>query len=343
MRELWILFSIFTLSLFTTLTASAADGELHVASPDWREQIIYFVMIDRFNDGNPANNDQGVGEYDPKLNSKYSGGDLLGIEDKISYIKELGATAVWITPPVANQWWMKNKQYSGYHGYWAENLMAVDKHYGDLADYQKLARALHGQGMYLIQDIVVNHMGDYFSYDKTWDSRKPSQGFHYQATTGQDHTPSQFPFNQNDARQPEQAKHAIYHWTPDISNYADPTQEHTYQMAGLDDLNTENPMVRDALRESYGFWIKEAGVDGFRVDTAFYVPSDYFCDFLYSEDTKHPGMMAVAKQTGREQFHVFGEGFAIDKPFEDSQSLKIEGYKHDAQGQALLPGMLNFP
>ena len=99
MKKRRLLFSIYPIFLFTTLTASAADGELHVASPDWREQIIYFVMIDRFNDGNPANNDQGVGEYDPKLNSKYSGGDLLGIEDKISYIKELGATTVWITPP----------------------------------------------------------------------------------------------------------------------------------------------------------------------------------------------------------------------------------------------------
>ena len=54
-----------------------SSGELHVPSPDWREQIIYFVMLDRFNDGDATNNNQGVGEYDPRRNSHYSGGDLL--------------------------------------------------------------------------------------------------------------------------------------------------------------------------------------------------------------------------------------------------------------------------
>ncbi len=114
-------------------------------------------------------------------------------------------------------------------------------------------------------------------------------------------------------------------------------------MAGLDDLNTESPAVRDALRQSYGYWIKEAGVDGFRVDTAFYVPPDYFRDFLYSEDPDNPGIFKAAAQTGRSRFHVFGEGFAIDKPFEDRQSKKIAGYIHDAAGRPLMPGMLNFP
>ena len=77
----------------------------HVPSPDWRDQIIYFLMIDRFNDGDRANNDQGTGEYDPRSEKKFSGGDLAGVEQKIDYIQGLGATAVWTTPPVANQWW----------------------------------------------------------------------------------------------------------------------------------------------------------------------------------------------------------------------------------------------
>jgi len=154
-----------------------SSGELHVPSPDWREQIIYFVMVDRFNDGDATNNNQGVGEYDPRRNSHYSGGDLLGLVNKISYINNLGATAVWITPPVANQWWSPTAQYSGYHGYWAENLMTVDKHYGSLSDMQNLSRRLHGQGMYLVQDIVVNHMGNFFAYDpKQWNEQNPALG-----------------------------------------------------------------------------------------------------------------------------------------------------------------------
>lgn len=85
------------------------------------------------------------------------------------------------------------------------------------------------------------------------------------------------------------------------------------------------------------------GVDAFRVDTAFYVPPDYFADFMAATDAAAPGMLQVARSTGRRQFHVFGEGFGIDKPFEDKQARKIDGYMRGPQGQPLLPGMLNFP
>jgi glycosidase/carbohydrate-binding DOMON domain-containing protein len=337
----WFL-GIFALSTATNVNASD-KGELHVPSPDWRDQIVYFLMIDRFNNGDPSNDDQGIGEFNPGQNASFSGGDLPGIENKINYIKNLGATAVWVTPPVANQWWSISSNYGGYHGYWAENLMAVDKHFGTLQDYQSLSKALHAQDMYLIQDIVVNHMGNYFSYPQGWNKDNPADFFHLEPATPQGGKPGQFPFSQNDARDPAQRAAGIYHWTPDIVDYADPEQVHNYQMAGLDDLNTENPVVRDALRRSYAFWIKEAGVDGFRVDTAFYVPPDYFRDFLYSPDAANPGMFSVAAQTGRSRFHVFGEGFAVDKPYEEGQSRRIAGYIRDAGGQPLMPGMLNFP
>lgn len=321
----------------------ADQSKIHVASPDWREQIIYFIMIDRFNDGNSNNNNQGMNEYNPKDARKFSGGDLLGIEQKISYIKNLGATAVWITPPVANQWWSESSNYGGYHGYWAENLIAVDKHFGTLSEYQNLSKALHQENMYLIQDIVVNHMGNYFSYQQGWDKTNPEAFFSLTPDSGQGTAPSQLPFNQNNAKNPLQRNMGIYHWTPNISNYTDPVQQFDYQMAGLDDLNTENPIVRKALRESYAYWIKAVGVDAFRVDTAFYVPPNYFRDFLYSNDSLSPGVLEAAKVTGRENFHVFGEGFAIDKPYEDSQSKNIQGYMRSKDGQALMPGMLNFP
>jgi glycosidase len=114
-------------------------------------------------------------------------------------------------------------------------------------------------------------------------------------------------------RKPEHRKAGIYHWTPDVVNYNDRQQELNYQMAGLDDLNSENPVVRRALRDSYGYWIREVGVDAFRLDTAFYVPPEAIQDFLYAKDPKHPGMRLVAQQTGRKDFLTFGEGFGIDK------------------------------
>ena len=118
-------------------------------------------------------------------------------------------------------------------------------------------------------------------------------------------------------------------------------------MSGLDDLDTGNPAVRRALRDSYGWWVRHAGVDALRVDTAFYVPEELFADFLDSTDPRAPGLRAVARRTGRDDFLVFGEGFGIDRPFDDTQARKIERYMTVAEGPRagtpLLPGMLNFP
>ncbi|MCI4566810.1 alpha-amylase family glycosyl hydrolase [Lysobacter sp. CFH 32150] len=321
----------------------AAAPLLHVPSPDWRDQVIYFVMTDRFDDGDPANNDQGASEFDPASNAKYSGGDLVGIERHLDYIRGLGATAIWITPPVAHQWWNVRAQYGGYHGYWGEDFSAVDPHYGTLADYKRLSGSIHAAGMYLVQDIVVNHVANFIAYDGQWSAADPAANFRLIPDANGRTAPTQWPFTLNDVRNPEHRKTGVYHWTPDITDFTNPVQERTYQLAGLDDLNTENPVVRDVLRESYGYWIREVGVDAFRVDTAFYVPSEYFTDFLHSNDAKHPGILQVAENTGRKAFHVFGEGFGIDKPYDDAQARKIDDYMRGRGGEALLPGMLNFP
>ena len=326
-----------------TTATNSASLKLHVPSPDWRDQIIYFLVTDRFNDGDPANNDLGAGEYDPTSNAKYNGGDLKGVEQKLDYIKGLGATAIWITPPVANQWWDPQVQFSGFHGYWAENFMAVDRHLGTLGDYQRLSHAIHTAGMYLVQDIVVNHTGNFFSYQGSWDARDPAKHFALNPGSQPVQAPSQWPFSLNDARNPDHRRAGIYHWTPNVVDFSDPKQEMNFQMSGLDDINTENPLVRQVLRESYGYWIKEVGVDAFRVDTAFYVPASYFADFMYSRDPRHPGMANVARATGRNDFHVFGEGFGIDKPFTDIYARKIDRYMTSPKGEPLLPGMINFP
>lgn len=316
---------------------------LHVASPDWRDQIVYFVMIDRFDDGDPDNNDQGAGEYDPADHRKYSGGDLAGIARRIDYIRGLGATAVWITPPVANQWWDGQLGYGGYHGYWAEHFMQVDAHYGTLDDYRALAHALHVAGMFLIQDVVVNHTGNFFGYRGGWDRAEPSRHFQPNPDSRPVGAPSQWPFSLNDVRNPEHREADIYHWTPTITDFSDREQELDFQLADLDDLNTENPIVRAALRRSYAHWIREVGVDAFRVDTAYHVPPDYFRDFLHGEDPEQPGMLAVARATGREDFLAFGEGFGVDRAYDDHHARKLETYVHDDAGRPLLSSMINFP
>ncbi|MEK8049585.1 alpha-amylase family glycosyl hydrolase [Ideonella sp. DXS22W] len=325
--------------------ATAADTplRLHVPSPDWRDQVMYFVLTDRFDDGDVRNNDQGAGEYRPGSAAHYQGGDFAGLQRRLDYIRGLGATALWITPPVANLWWDPQAGSSGYHGYWARHFAEVDAHLGTLADYQRLSDALHRRGMYLVQDIVVNHTGNFFGYPGGWNARQPAWG--WQANTGALPTarPTQAPFDRNDPRDATQRRDGIYHWTPDVRDYTRRSQVLDWQMSGLDDLNTGNAAVRRALRASYGHWIREAGVDAYRVDTAFYVPPAFFDDFLHAADPAAPGIDRVARQTGRQSFFSFGEGFAIDPPGRSAGTRLIERYATRPDGAPRLPGMLNFP
>ncbi|MBB5207862.1 alpha-amylase family glycosyl hydrolase [Chiayiivirga flava] len=316
---------------------------LHVPSPDWRDQVIYFAMIDRFDDGDPSNNDQGAGEFDPTDGARYSGGDLAGLARRLDYIQGLGATALWITPPVAHQWWDGSVGYGGYHGYWAENFVEVDAHFGDLERYRALSDGLHRRGMYLVQDVVVNHVGNFFRYDAPPPADDPSRGVTFNPASRPHPAPTQPPFDRNDPRRAADRAAAIYHWTPDIVDFADPLQERDWQLAGLDDLNTESPTVQRALRRSYAHWIRAVGVDAFRVDTAYYVAPAFFDDFLRADDPAAPGIARVAADTGRDDFHVFGEGFGIDLPFDDAQARKIDSYMRSTDGTPLLPGMINFP
>ncbi|MEZ5465782.1 MAG: alpha-amylase family glycosyl hydrolase [Lysobacteraceae bacterium] len=316
---------------------------LHRPSPDWRDQVIYFVMTDRFADGDPDNNDQGQGEYDPTSPAHYSGGDLRGLCEQLDYIQQLGATAVWITPPVLNQWWDGEHGFSGYHGYWASDFGRVDPHVGTLADYQALSSELHRRGMALVQDVVLNHTGNYFHYDREPSVDDVSEGYRRNRDSRPTSAPAQWPFSLNDPEDPAQLEAAIYHWTPTIRDFNDRDQELRFQLSDLDDLNTKNPFVRNALFDSYAGWIRQVGVDAFRIDTAFYVTPALLQDFAYSADPQHPGMREVAKAQGAGDFLLFGEGFGKEKPFEDVVESRINHYLRDEAGESVLPGMLDFP
>jgi glycosidase len=321
----------------------AQPPKLHVPSPDWRDQVMYFVMTDRFFDGDATNNDQGADEFKAGERGKFNGGDLRGLTQKLDYIKGLGATSVWITPPVANQWYEPTINYTGYHGYWAAHFKQVDKHLGTLDDYKQLSSALHQRNMYLVQDIVVNHTGNFFDYKGGWDRKDPTKFYTPSPQSRAVTKPTQTPFDMNDPRVAAHRAAGIYHWTPAVANYGNRNEVLNHQMSSLDDLNTENPTVRRALRDSYGYWIKEVGVDAYRIDTAFYVPQDYFIDFLRANDKAAPGIERVARATGRKNFLSFGEGFAIDKPYADKGAKEIEAYMRDGKGRAVLPSMINFP
>ena len=325
------LYLILTPLLFTS--CQRTPNELPVA---WEDQIIYFLMIDRFADGDPSNNDQGAGEYDPAQDGLWHGGDLAGIEENLDYLEELGITAVWLTPPVRNQWWNPDSSFTGYHGYWASHFMETDPHYGSLQAYKNLADALHAREMYLIQDVVVNHTGNYFSYGSSYD---PANVADIETYAG---APAQAPFDRNDPRNAEHRESGIYHWTPAISNFQDTTEKYRGQMADLDDLNTANPEVRRALIEAFQFWIREVGVDGFRFDTPLYVEHPFWRAFLYEGTGGLEGIELYAASQGRPDFYTFGETWVSAAPYREEADQQAAKYLGTA-GQPEMDGILNFP
>jgi len=292
-------------------------------SPNWEDQIIYFVMIDRFANGDPSNDvltDSGI--ESGNLNSKYNGGDIQGLIDQLDYIKELGATAIWVTPPVANQWWDGSVNYGGYHGYWARDFKKVEEHFGDLELYKKFVEEAHKRGLYVIQDIVANHTGNFMVYN--------NGRYYLNNQSIPTNKPEQYPFNMNDYNDPEQRKMNIYHWPSEVKN---PNQYNT-EFSQLDDLNTENPIVIDSLKDSYTFWIEESDIDGFRIDTAIYVPNEFWKEFLNGEN----GIYEAAQRVGKNDFLTYGEAWITPQPFTNAAEKSLNEYMEIG-----FNSMLDFP
>ena len=137
----------------------AEEMEITSTAGDWRDEVIYQVMIDRFEDGD-VNNNYNV-EY--LREASYHGGDWQGLIDRLDYLEALGVTALWISPVIKNV--EEDAGFASYHGYWTQDFLDVNPHFGTLTDLQKLSRAAHKRGMKVILDVVTNHVGQLFFYD----------------------------------------------------------------------------------------------------------------------------------------------------------------------------------
>ncbi|MGE5181328.1 MAG: alpha-amylase family glycosyl hydrolase, partial [Acidobacteriota bacterium] len=129
------------------------------ANVDWRDQVIYQIMIDRFADGDP-NNDINI---DPGVPGHFHGGDWQGVIDHLDYLQALGVTALWISPVVKNV--EEDAGFDSYHGYWTQDFLRPNAHFGDLVKLRELVDAAHKKGMLVLLDVVTNHVGQLFYYD----------------------------------------------------------------------------------------------------------------------------------------------------------------------------------
>jgi glycosidase len=230
-----------------------------VFGQDFKKQVIYQIVTDRFFNGDTTNDNpsQSSGLFDSTQTNwhLYWGGDLAGIQQKMSYLQGLGVTAIWISPPVDNLNLnipdSNNNPTASYHGYGARDFKRIEEHFGsssnDWTAFDNMVSAAHTDGIKVIVDFAPNHSnpdnaGEYGSlYD---------DGTFVAACN-------------NDAN-------GIFHHNPDISNFDDRYQLQYYTLEGLCDLNQENSTV-DAYLKAAVQQLQSRGVDAFRIDAVKHV------------------------------------------------------------------------
>ena len=159
-----------TLGLVGAAMLAAAPAS---AQPDYRarlaqDEVIYFLLPDRFENGDPANDLGGFSGgrlqtgYDPTHKGFFHGGDLKGLTRRLDYIQRLGATAIWLAPIFKNKpvQGPPGNESAGYHGYWVTDFTQVDPHFGTNADFKAFVDAAHARGMKVYMDIIANHTAD---------------------------------------------------------------------------------------------------------------------------------------------------------------------------------------
>jgi glycosidase len=335
-RKTPVIFAVVALALAAPLASSAcvsvpASGQQPVLAThvqDWRDEVIYQLLVDRFADGD-VNNDDAI---QPGALARYQGGDWRGIEDHFDYLQALGVTTIWLSPVIKNI--ETDADVDAYHGYWAQDLTKTNPHFGDLAALRSMIASAHDRGMKVVLDIVVNHMGQVFFYDMNlngkpdiyisgtggsspvtrisefdpdWDAR----GVQAFTSLGNDgRAPILFIHDPTINRVPPEpgilGTAAAYHGLGRILDYNDENQRlHGDFPGGLKDVATEVPEVRATMVDAYAKWVELADFDGFRIDTVKHVEHEFWQVFCQAVRQR------LAAQ-GKQNFLMFGEAFDGD-------------------------------
>ena len=226
---------------------------------DFKKQVIYQIVTDRFVDGDTTNNNpsQSSGLFDStKTNWQlYWGGDLAGIQQKMSYLKGLGVTALWISPPVDNLNLnipdSNNNPTAAYHGYQARDFKRIEEHFGDSSNswtaFDNLVSAAHTNGIKIIVDFAPNHTNDngHGEFGSLYDNGTFLAAYN------------------NDPN-------GYFHHNPNISDFNDRYQLQYYTLFSLSDLNQENASVDSYLKAALQ-QLQQHNVDGFRIDAVKHV------------------------------------------------------------------------
>ena len=320
-------------------------------------QRIYFVMPDRYANGDQSNDRGGlsglrsVTGYDPADSGWYHGGDLNGLTGScadtragLARLRDLGFTAIWVTPVVAQQYVQADS--AAYHGYWGLDFTRVDPHLGTNADFAAFVDCAHGLQMKVFLDVVVNHTADVIipAGGSTYRSAeempyrdckgKPysaqryagSKQFPCVSSRYQPRQPLVLPQNRNLKKPSWLNQVTRYHNRGSITfDSCSPACFEQGDFFGLDDIFTEQPFVVNGLADVFGGWIRQFRVDGFRVDTAKHVDRAFFRVWA-------PRIRAAARAADVRDFEIFGEVFLTD-------TVELSSFVRDRA----IPNVIDFP
>lgn len=303
--------------------ALAAEPARH----DLTREQFYLVMPDRFANGDRGNDRGGLTGgrdttgFDPSDPAFFSGGDLKGLSDRLDYIKGLGTTAIWLTPVFKNKPVQERggRGVANYHGYAITDFTRVDPHFGTDKELAAFIDRAHRKGMKVFFDVLTNHTADTVHYAENEYGYRSKGSHPYLDTEGR-------PFD--DAAGPRPVNADSFPYTPrtaaadrDAKTPAwlnDPTMYHNRgestfagesglngDFMGNDDLWTERPEVVEGMKRIYERWVRDYGVDGFRVDTAKNVDMDFWTRWAGALD-------AYAAERGKKDFLIFAEAYSAD-------------------------------
>jgi glycosidase len=305
----------------------------------WEDQVFYFLMLDRFSDGNENGYRDNAGnlvqsgttplytpgdrenalktEADAKrwrdAGAKYVGGTLQGLKSKIGYLKRLGIKALWISPI-----FKQVRFHETYHGYGIQNFLEVEPQFGSREDLQEVIKVAHDNGIYAILDIILNHAGDVFSYagDRPWTGETyPVKGWNDKHGNSDN-----FPFVKADPNNPPDPEGAVlplelqdpeaftrkgYIKDTGWDNDPEYREGDFYDLKDIDHGHgdVDNYQVSDALRylcEVFKYWIAYADIDGFRIDTVKHMDIGATRYFVSV-------IHEFAQSIGKENFFLLGE------------------------------------
>lgn len=268
------------------------------------DDVIYLIMTDRFADGDASNN-KNVDRSNPRM---WHGGDLRGVINNLGYVKELGATAIWLTPWYDNSDEVTNCDkpwcpMASYHGYGAIDYYGVENHFGTMADLTELVQKANSMGIKVIQDQVANHVG----FRHPWMKQAPLENWF---------TPfKQNKFNNSSLLSPNASP-------ADVEN----TLKGWFDFS-LPDLDQTEPEVARYEIQNALWWIGMTGISGIRQDTIQYMPRKFIRDWTAAINKQYPG------------FYMVGEVFEEDS----AQTAFFQGGKTGWDGvDTGLPSVFDF-